>query len=100
VPPWWVVLGILVLAAIFVASATLVPIVGILRASRRLQQRRRSNAAVTWAGINALVFGLMTLAGFSTGKFHPIVPGGLVLNGLWLAAAVRANRAARNGPSP
>ena len=93
-------MGFLVLAAIFVASATLVPIVGILRASRRLERRQRSNAAITWAGINAVVFGLMTLVGISTGTFHPIVPGGLVLNGLWLAVAVRTNRAARNGPSP
>jgi hypothetical protein len=95
----------LFLAAItlLVASAILVPIIGIRRAMRRLERGQRSRGAVTWSGINVVVFGVLTIAGFAMGAFHPIAPGGLILNGIWLMLAIRTNRAAdrrANGPSP
>jgi hypothetical protein len=98
-------IGLLVLLLILIyvivfGSAILVPIVGINRAVRRRQHGERSTGAVTWSGINVAIFGMLTLVGISTGAFHPIAPGGLVLNGLWLALAVRTNRAAGTPARP
>jgi hypothetical protein len=92
---WWLLGFLLFLTALLVADATLVPMVGIMRASRRLERRQPSKGAVTWAGVNVVVFGLLTVVLLSVGGFHPVVAGGLVLNGLWLLVALRTNRAAR-----
>jgi hypothetical protein len=90
--------GELVLIGVVLATlgyALAVPIVGIVRAVGRKYRGQRSTGAVVWSSINVGLFGLGTVAGFAAGPLAPAAPFiGLALNGVWLAFALGANRAA------
>ncbi len=84
----------------FAGYALIVPIVGIAKAVRRKSRHEWSTGAVVWSGINVSLFALLAFVGIASAK-SVVGPGiALALNGVWLALAIQANRAAARGRRP